>query len=209
MTEPLFKEFNPVSAKQWKQKIQFDLKGADYNDTLTWKSNEGITVKPYYHSDDFETLPEVSNTQATQWRISQTIFVANVEKSNLKAIDSIKRGAESIKFIIPKQEVSIKDLLQNIDTKITTLHFELQFISEVYVENMFSITSAKNTYIHSDIIGNLAKTGNWFNTLNNDFSVYKKQYQITKSITINTSLYQNAGANMVQQFAYSLSHANA
>lgn len=42
MTKHLFKDFDPVSAKQWKQKIHFDLKGADYNESLIWTSNEGI-----------------------------------------------------------------------------------------------------------------------------------------------------------------------
>ena len=35
--------FDPSSAAAWKQKIQFDLKGADYNETLLTKTNEGIT----------------------------------------------------------------------------------------------------------------------------------------------------------------------
>ena len=30
----LFSEFESISAKQWKQQIQFELKGADYNETL-------------------------------------------------------------------------------------------------------------------------------------------------------------------------------
>ena len=53
MNKTLFSEFDQVSAKQWKQKIQVDLKGADYNDTLVWQSAEGINVKPFYHADDF------------------------------------------------------------------------------------------------------------------------------------------------------------
>ena len=48
MSKSLFSEFNEVSAKQWKQKIQFDLQGANYNDALVWKSNQGIDVKPFY-----------------------------------------------------------------------------------------------------------------------------------------------------------------
>ncbi|HCY80398.1 MAG TPA: methylmalonyl-CoA mutase, partial [Xanthomarina gelatinilytica] len=48
MSKKLFEEFSDVSSKEWKQKIQADLKGADYNDTLIWKSNEGIDVKPFY-----------------------------------------------------------------------------------------------------------------------------------------------------------------
>ena len=48
----LFNEFSTVSPAAWKQKIQVDLKGADYNDSLIWKSNEGIHVKPFYTSED-------------------------------------------------------------------------------------------------------------------------------------------------------------
>ena len=59
MSNKLFEDFDSVSAKQWKQKIQFDLKGANYNDTLIWKTNEGINVKPFYHADDFESLNNI------------------------------------------------------------------------------------------------------------------------------------------------------
>ena len=50
MSNNLFDDFSSVYSKQWKQKIQFDLKGADYNDTLIWKTNEDINVKPFYHA---------------------------------------------------------------------------------------------------------------------------------------------------------------
>lgn len=204
MIDGLFDEFDSVSAKQWKQKIQFDLNGADYNKTLIWKSNEDISVKPFYNSEDFKELPEVSNTQATQWNICQTIFVASVEKSNKKAIKAIEQGAESIKFIIPNQDISISDLLKNLDS--IPVFFELQFLSETFVKSI--VTIASNTEIQTDIIGNLAKTGNWYNTLNDDLSKFKSIVKQTKSFNIDTSLYQNAGANMVQQLAYALAHAN-
>ena len=83
MSNNLFDDFSSVSSKQWKQKIQFDLKGADYNDTLIWKTNEDIDIKPFYHADNFDTLPNISNTKATQWKICQSIFVADIKKSNL------------------------------------------------------------------------------------------------------------------------------
>ena len=50
MSNSLFKDFDPVSAKQWKQKIQADLKGADYNDALVWQSLEGVHVRPTNHT---------------------------------------------------------------------------------------------------------------------------------------------------------------
>ncbi|WP_194766012.1 methylmalonyl-CoA mutase subunit beta [Tamlana sp. I1] len=206
MTSPLFSEFNPVSSKQWKQKIQYDLNGEDYNSTLIWNSNEDIAVKPFYHADDFNTWPEASNTKATAWEICQIIFVAQVEKSNLHAIDVLKRGAESIKFIIPSESISIENLVENLDLENTPLHFELQFQSEAYVEQLLKhIPKAK---IHIDSIGHLAKTGNWYANLNEDFLVFENTATKTSTITINAALYQNAGANMVQQLAYALAHAN-
>ena len=215
MSKELFNEFDDVSAKQWKQKIQFDLKGADYNDTLIWKSNEDIQVKPFYHADDFKELPEISNTKATAWKIGQPIYVADVKKSNSKALKSIERGAESITFIIPSEDISIKDLLENIDLNAIPIYFELLFLSPEFVQKTNNCylerslkVSFKNSYIQTDIIGNLAKSGNWFNNLKDDFKKFDTIVKITNSISIDVSLYQNAGANMVQQLAYALAHTN-
>ncbi len=45
-------EFPPVTTEQWEQAILKDLKGADYDKRLKWRTDEGITVKPYYRSED-------------------------------------------------------------------------------------------------------------------------------------------------------------
>ena len=212
MSSPLFDEFDDVSAKQWKQKIQFDLKGADYNDTLIWKSNEDISVKPFYHADDFKELPETSNTQATKWKIGQSIYVADVKKSNTKALKSIESGAESITFIIPSEDISIQDLLEGIDLDVIPIYFELLFLSLEFIRKIDTITpwslSVAKMHIHTDIIGNLSKSGNWFNNLNDDFKKFETIVKITNSFSIDVSLYQNAGANTVQQLAYALAQAN-
>ncbi|MDN3665865.1 methylmalonyl-CoA mutase subunit beta [Algibacter miyuki] len=208
MNNGLFDDFDEVSAKQWKQKIQFDLNGAEYNHALIWNSNEDIAVKPFYHADDFDILPEPSNTKASAWRIAQSIFVAHVEKSNTTAIDSIKRGAESIHFIIPSEAISIENLIKNIDTETIPIHLDLQFLSVDFVKNIYTLPGKNNITTSFDIIGNLAKSGNWFNNLNDDFSKFEILADTSKSITINADLYQNAGANMVQQLAYALAHAN-
>lgn len=213
MNNGLFNEFNPVSAKQWKQKIQFELKGEDYNETLIWKSNEDISVKPFYHSEDFKELPEASNTTATQFNICQSIFVADVQKSNKKAINAIKHGAESIHFIIPSESVSINELIENINLDNIPLYFELHFLSESFVKKLAAVKSNAGFHIQTDIIGNLTRSGNWFKNLNTDFEILKNVISNTRllsnsTISIDTSLYQNAGANMVQQLAYGLAHAN-
>lgn len=215
MSSKLFDEFTPVSSKQWKQKIQFDLKGADYNDVLIWKTNEDIAVKPFYHADEFSDLPETSNTKAAQWKICQTIYVFDVEKSNLKAIEILQKGVESIKFIIPSEDISVENLLKNID-KATPIYFEFEFLSETFIDKLNAyhlghsqkVSSKNEASILTDIIGNLAKTGNWYFNLNADFKQFQTIVKKSNAFNIDMSLYQNAGANMIQQLAYGLSHAN-
>jgi methylmalonyl-CoA mutase len=97
MSESLFDNFSSVSAKQWKQKIQFDLKGADYNATLLTQTNEGITIKPFYHADEFECIDIPKNSE--EFKICQRIFISDEKVANFLAIDALKRGANSILFI--------------------------------------------------------------------------------------------------------------
>ena len=205
MSKKLFNIFAEVSSKQWKQKIQVDLKGADYNDTLIWHTNEGIDVKPFYHSDELDVTPNQSFSKATPFKICQSIFVAHTEKSNAKAIDAISRGAESIEFIIPSEDIIINDLLKNIDTTSTPITFKILFLSTEYIQN---IPTRHNIDIQCDIIGHLAKTGNWFKSIKEDHKQLDTIANLSNTVTINTGVYQNAGANMVQQLAYALAHIN-
>ena len=208
MSKKLFDEFSNVSSKEWKQKIQADLKGADYNDTLIWKSNEGIDVKPFYHADEFSSLPDISSSKATKWDICETIFVADVKKSNTKAKELLNKGAESLKFIIPSEDISIENLLKNIDLNDTKLLFELQFLSASYVQMLTEKTLKENTIVLTDIIGNLAKTGNWHANLQEDHKQLDAIVNTTATLSVDASLYQNAGATMIQQLAYTLAHVN-
>lgn len=212
MSKSLFKEFEAVSSKAWKQKIQVDLKGADYNDSLIWKTNEDINVKPFYHADEFEILPEVSNSKATQWNISQYIVVTSAEDSNLKAIDAINKGAESIFFKITSKNINAEILFQNIDLSRTSIDVKCSFLSEDYIKNLLSIVNNKTEppkiTIHTDIIGNLAKTGNWQKNLNEDHKKFDNILNTTQHLSVDLSLYQNAGATIVQQLAYGIAHVN-
>lgn len=211
MVRKLFEEFDAISSKQWKQQIQFELKGADYNETLVWESPEGIKVKPFYHSDEFEAKLTF-NTKVSDFKILQNIFVFDVAKSNAKAIDSLNRGADSIRFTIDNETVSIESLMNNLPTKNTTYYFNLTFLSVDYSLKLDHFAT-KNNYtfvLLVDPIGQLASDGNWFQNLDKDFeSLSQIQAKCNLPfISIQTSLYQNAGANMVQQLAYTLAHIN-
>lgn len=208
MSRSLFNDFESVSSKAWKQKIQVDLKGADYNDTLIWKNNEGIDVKPFYHADEFEALPEISNSKAADWKICQAIDVLETKEANLKATDAINRGAESILFRIKSKTVSIADLFQNIDLE----HIPVDIQSDFFIEDVNEVITSKSnqsfTCIHTDIIGHLAKTGNWFSNRNEDYTKFEALVKKTNQLSIDLSLYQNAGATIIQQLAYGLAHTN-
>ncbi|WP_223034061.1 methylmalonyl-CoA mutase subunit beta [Hanstruepera marina] len=206
MTKKLFNKFPNVSAKEWKQKIQADLKGADYNDTLIWHTNEGIDVKPFYHLEVFETLEQVPETKATSWTVAQTIYVDDVTIANKIATDALNRGAETIKFIIPNATVSISQLLNNITAKI--LYFECLFCDANFIKTIQNHDTKASIYFCTDIIGHLARSGNWYNNLKEDHAQFSKIANSTTQFSVDTSLYQNAGANMVQQLAYTLAHCN-
>ena len=217
----LFQDFESVSSKQWKQQIQYELKGADYNDTLVWESPEGIKVKPFYHSDE-STRGEAElggakskyqiNTPKNAFSIVQNIFVHDTKMSNQRALDALQRGAESIHFTIENDSISIGDLMQNLPLEKPTYYFHLPFLSVNFVTkiNAFATTNKANCIIQMDPIGQLCKDGNWFENLDKDF--YNLNEMATKAtvpfITISSKIYQNAGANMVQQLAYTLSHIN-
>jgi len=212
MSKSLFNDFEGVSSKAWKQKIQVDLKGADYNNTLIWKTNEGIDVKPFYHADELESLPETSKSKATYWKISQAIDVIDTKTANIKAIDAINRGAESIIFNIKSESISVDNLFQNIDLNKVGIDVKCDFLSENLVKTIrsFTLSQAEESQINiqTDIIGNLAKTGNWYSNLKEDHSKFETIVKNSNQLSINIGLYQNAGATIVQQLAYGLAHAN-
>ena len=213
MTTNLFNDFNPISSKQWKQKIQFELKGADYNETLVWNSPEDIQVKPFYHKDEFTKSFPVT-TKATAFRICQNIFVFDIEKSIERALDTLNRGADSLRFTIENESIDITNLLEKLPLDNVTVYFNLGFISIDFVQKIDAFAKKNNTRIfcNLDPIGQLAKDGNWFVTKEkNNFETLNLLSKQTKSVSllsINVALYQNAGANMVQQIAYSLGQAN-
>jgi len=211
--KPLFTNFAPVSAKEWKQKIQFELKGADYNETLIWNSPDDIKVKPFYDKEDVNEVISVT-TKASEFKICQNIFVHDINKSIERALDSLARGAESIRFTIEDETIAIEKLLEKLPLESTPIFFHLNFISIDFVQKIESIATKRKAAIYCNIdpIGHLAKEGNWFTTSEkNNFETLNnlvKRGNSLSLISVNGALYQNSGATIVQQIAYTLAHTN-
>jgi len=207
----LFSDFESVNSKQWKQQIQYELKGADYNETLVWESLEGIKVKPFYHNDE-EVKSFQNSTSSRPFSIVQNIFVHEVKPSNHRVLDTLNRGAEIIRFTIENETIAVDELMQGLPTENVTYYFNLPFLSKEYLAKIEDFT-AKNKLtcaIQIDPIGHLAKDGNWFDSLENDFEILQNSTSNSSVAIINIQggLYQNAGATMVQQLAYILAHCN-
>ena len=135
--QKLFAEFPPVSTEQWESVIAVDLKGADYEKKLVWRTAEGFNVRPYYRAENLDGIkylgsqcgefPYVRGTgKDNNWRIVQTIEVGCPKEANAQATVLLTKGVESIGFVIGDKEFSAADLdtlLSGISVKNTELVF--------------------------------------------------------------------------------------
>ena len=208
MSNHLFSEFDPVSSKAWKQQIQADLKGADYNDTLIWQSLEGIHVKPFYHKDDSNNISPIIG-QPPSWNVGQTVFIDNAPIVNKLIVDATNRGAEAL-ILQAEKEFDITAVFDAIPFSNTLFYIHLTFLDTTFVNKLHAFLSNKkyNVQYLIDPIHHFASNGNWYQNVSNDLQSLQEIIQNTGHIHINTSLYQNAGATTVQQLAYALAHAN-
>jgi len=212
MDQKLFNDFEPVASKQWKNLIQYDLKGADYNETLLWETAESLKIKPFYHNDEDYTLLN-PNTKNTTFKITQDIFVHDLQKSIYRANNAIQRGAESLKFIIPNDTVDTIALLTAIENQTISIYIAFEFLNESYIQTIdnWAVNTKLNIYFLIDVIGYTAEEGNWYTNQKQDIATFKNLYNTVKNCqvtSINASLYQNAGATITQQLAFTLAHIN-
>ena len=135
----LLAEFPVVSTEQWKNLVIKDLKGADYDKKLVWRTNEGFNVQPFYRAEDIDSLkttdvkpgafPYVRSTKPTnEWLVRQDIDVENAAEANKKALNVLSRGATSLGFKLKKADLSpayIAELLKDIVPTAVELNFQI------------------------------------------------------------------------------------
>ena len=106
--EKLFSEFPPVTTEEWMAKITEDLKGADFEKKLVWRTNEGFKVQPFYRQEnleglDLETKPgefpfKRGIKASNSWFVRQNISTKDVKEANAKALDILNKGVDSLSF---------------------------------------------------------------------------------------------------------------
>ena len=211
MSKPLFDEFESVSAKAWKQKIQVDLKGADYNETLVKSTEEGIDVKPFYHADDHDY--EFQLPKSPDWQVTEKLYLENVDITIENAKDVIERGAESLWIIVPEADKKKLEFFEALKDDSTPLFVEVLFDDLDFFKTLNEILKEQNksVWLGYDPIHQLASTGNWFKNQQEDFKVLSHSMDLIgyeNHIHVDARVYQNAGGLIIQQLAYTLAHLN-
>lgn len=205
--ENLFGAFDALSSKQWKQQIQYDLKGADYNETLVWESPEGIKTKPFYHPDE-DAANTGAPTAPNAFAISQEIYVFDLDKSIYRANDSLRRGAENIRFRIDHPTVEVVKLLQGIQEPCHSVSLQLQFLPTDQLASWDAAAAQLPfpVYVMVDPIAYLSREGNWMEGGDN-FELVLQGLQKSQHLHLfhlDLTNYQQAGATITQQLSIGL-----
>jgi methylmalonyl-CoA mutase len=169
----LFDQFPPVNRQEWIDKINADLKGADFNDRLVWKTGEGFDVMPFYMREDLEKLNHVDGflpllirgDVATKsrdrgfpnsWLVRQNIRVSDYSTANKKALDVLMKGIDSLGFIIEDPGTINENNLNILLNGIHPEGSEINFLSDGKAREIISLLikiSEKNGIDKSSLRG--------------------------------------------------------
>ena len=119
--EKLFTDFPPVSTNEWMEVVTKDLKGADFQKRLVWKTKEGFNLNPFYRAEDIEgfasadnlpgEFPYVRSTRKDNlWYVRHEIKVEDFSAANKKALALLTKGVTSFGFHLPKNQLSADNL---------------------------------------------------------------------------------------------------
>ncbi len=231
----LFTEFPPVSTEDWEKAIHRDLKGADYEKKLVWKTNEGFDVKPYYRKENLSGLDYLSvlpgefpfvrgiKKPKNDWYIRQDIPVDTIAKANKKALDILMKGVNSLGFIFdPKFDPTqneIEKLCENIYADAVELNFICPQNSQRIVQHLVALVKKYNRdpemifgSVDFDPLGSFVLNGKFHES---SFDLAKQMISEAgylpnyKVITINGTNYQSAGSSIVGELAFSLAQGTS
>ena len=142
--EKLFAEFPAVSTEQWEAVITTDLKGADYERKLVWKTAEGFNVRPYYRAENLEGIeflgsqagefPYVRGTHnGNNWAIHQTVNVKCPKAANQEALALLNSGVNSLGFCLCAMETVTAEDIDTLLEGICIPAVELTFAGKNFV----------------------------------------------------------------------------
>jgi methylmalonyl-CoA mutase len=232
--EKLFAEFKAPTTQEWLAKIQVDLKGADFNKKLVWRTNEGFNVQPFYRLEDVQKLktinalpgefPYVRGNKKNNniWYVRQDIAVADAKEANAKALDVLNKGVDSIGFRIPREQVSaeyIETLLEGIFADVAELNFHTCQGRTLDLAKILVAYYDKKGYDKSKVAGSISfdpiekillkgKDTTGVLPQLKDLVEVTREYPNLQVVTVHGVSLNNSGAYIVQELGYSLAWGN-
>jgi methylmalonyl-CoA mutase len=233
MTHNLFAEFPPITVEQWDEVIVKDLKGADYEKKLVWRTPEGINVRPFYSAGNLEQLQHLKYAPGVfpyvrgvrrdnNWKVSQTIEPDSrgVAVDNSLILSVLMKGVNSITYRVEGEGLSDEDFailtkdvaFPYIDTNFRpcckgALKLLQQVIAKVKSEG-WDVNQIEGA-IDYDPLRRLTLEGSFCR--DSVFNVAKSLIETSKAlpkyrvIGVSPYIYHNAGSTIVQELACALS----
>ena len=228
--EKLFSEFQAPTTQEWLDKIEVDLKGADFQKRLVWRTNEGFNVQPFYRREDLADLKAVDSLPGefpfirgnkkdnNLWYVRQDINVKDAKAANEKALDILNKGVDSIGFKISGNDVSkefIATLLDGILPQYVELNFttcqrhcvELaQILVAYFKEKNYPLAELKGSINFDPISKVLSKGKDVSPVLAFAKPLIEALAELPgyKCINVNSVALNNAGAYIYQELGYAL-----
>lgn len=225
----LFDEFPPISSEQWMDKINADLKGADFDKKLVWR-NENFDVQPFYREEGRKGLEYLnvapnefpfvrSSRMQNKWEIRQKIYTTNPVEANEIAKEAVKRGVTGLSFDAKELTdlASFSVLLHGIDIEQVAIHFRaskkylplLEYLVE-YVKNQNIDAKKVQGSCNFDSLGYRVLHGKYYETMDMNMAeietlmnIAQKELPLFRVLSVNGLHYHNAGATSVQELAFS------
>ncbi|GAP71263.1 cobalamin-dependent methylmalonyl-CoA mutase large subunit [Candidatus Symbiothrix dinenymphae] len=228
--EKLFSEFPPVSTEKWMEKITADLKGADFEKKLVWKTNENFDVQPFYRKEDLAGLKAIDTVPGefpymrgskknNDWFVRQDIVVTSFAEANKKALDILNKGVNSLGFKIKGEEISrehiatlLKDILPEcVELNFTTCNMQSAKLVEILVayfkEKKYDLTKIHGS-VNIDFVGIILRKGHvkeeWLKEMVAAVKAVAPEMYLFKVIGVNACLFKNAGSTITQELGYAL-----
>ncbi len=231
--KPLLSDFPAITTEQWMEKITADLKGADFEKKLVWRTNEGFNVRPFYRSEDLNEVkyldslpgefPYVRGTKKdNKWLVRQDIKAVDAEAANAKALDVLTKGVTSLGFMFCEKvddfDPEIEKVLKNIISDDVEINFSTKHGSKKLLDAVVAylkktnrdLTKVKGS-VNFDTLGCLSTSGKLCKTYDEMFDHAKEIVEAGeslpnfKTICVNGRLFNNAGSSIVQELAFALS----
>ena len=231
--EKLFSEFPPVPTEKWEEVITADLKGADYERKLVWKTGEGFNVRPYYRAENLEGIkflgsqagefPYVRGTRAhNRWRVHQTVSVVCPKEANAEALKILNAGVDSLGFCIASEAFTAADLdtlLGEICIPAVQLTFcgqKTADVAELVLAKIEKEGIAKEdvriAFCIDPLVKGLSTKGD-FCSPNGEKCFARiaelirktKEYKHIRVVTVSGQIFGNSGSTIVEELAFVLS----